>query len=96
MNDNEYIEIAKKTIEAQKFMEKYPHAKTLVDRNGALAIDFRVDKNYGGKDWKYLRLRIFVNPRNNKPTKRFIDKYIAGSTTIIKKDLVKYVEKENL
>ena len=96
VSDNEYIEIAKQTPEAQKFLEIYPQAKASVSISGLLAVDFRVDKNYGEKDWKYIRLRIFINPRNNKATIKFIDKAIGGSTTIIKKDLLKYIERENL
>jgi hypothetical protein len=95
MSDNKYIEIAKQTVEVQKFLEKYPYAKVSVDRSGALAVDFRVDKNYGEKYWKYIRLRIFINPRNNSATKKFIDRFSDGSVTIIKNDLLEYLQEEN-
>ena len=87
ISDDEYIETASQTLEAQKFLEKYPNATTFVDRSGALAVDYRVDNNV--KD-KYLRLRIFVDWRTNQPSDMFVD----CSGTYIQKDLVEYLETE--
>jgi len=91
VSDGEYIEIAKQTIEVQEFLDKYPKAKAYVDRSGSLAVDFRLDKYQKNEILlKYLRLRIFIDPQNNRPTKRFID----CSGTVIKNDLLEYLQKE--
>ncbi|RCV64875.1 hypothetical protein C5S53_06635 [Methanophagales archaeon] len=84
ISDEEYIRIASKTIETQKFLEKYPNATAYVDRSGSLAVDLRVDKyDDAGTNVNYLRLRVFINPRNNRPTgKKFIDcfgKYVENN-----------------
>ncbi len=95
-SDEEFIKITNQTTEAQKFLEKYPNATILVDRSGssldyAVAVDYRVDKNdIAGKDINYLRLRIFINPRNNLPADKFID----CNGTYIKENLIEYIEKE--
>ena len=75
INDEEYIRIASKTIEAQKFLEKYPNATAHVDRSGSLAVDLRVDiYDDVGTNVNYLRLRVFINPQNHRPTgKKLID-----------------------
>ena len=92
ISDEEYIRIASKTIEAQKFLEKYPNATAYVDRSGSLAADFRVDKyDDTGTNVNYLRLRVFINPRNNRLTgEKFIDcfgKYVEN-------DLLEYLQTE--
>ncbi|MGQ9552324.1 MAG: hypothetical protein ACUVUE_07855 [Candidatus Bathycorpusculaceae bacterium] len=92
IRDEEYIAIASQTAEAQKFLEKYPSATILVDRSGALAVDYRVDKfdkNGTTLVSKYLRLRIFIDWRTNQPSERFID----DSGTYITKNLLEYLEK---
>lgn len=92
ISDEEYIRIASKIIEAQKFLEKYPNTTAYVDRSGSLAVDYRVDKyDDTGANVNYLRLRVFINPRNNRPTgEKFIDcfgKYVEN-------DLLEYLQTE--
>lgn len=93
ITDEEYIAIAGQTVEAQKVLEKYPDATILVDRSGALAVDYRVDKSVKNDTAlvsKYLRLRIFIDWRTNQPSERFID----CSGTYITKNLLEYLETE--
>ena len=92
ISDEEYIRIAGQTIEVQKFLKKYPSATAYVDRSGALAVDFRIDKYIGlGTNGNYLRLRIFINPRNNRPmTLKFID----CSGKLIRNNLLEYLQTE--
>jgi hypothetical protein len=85
ISDEEYIEIASQTLEAQKFLEKYPNSTIFVDRSGALAVDYRLDNNMKNG---YLRLRIFVDWRTNQPSDMFID----CSGTYIRKNLLEYLE----
>jgi hypothetical protein len=87
ISDEEYIEITSQTLEAQKFLEKYPNATIFVDRSGALAVDYRVDNNMENR---YLRLRIFIDWRTNQPSDKFID----CSGTYIQKNLLEYLETE--
>jgi len=87
ISDEEYIEIASQTLEAQKFLEKYPNSTIYVDRSGALAVDYRVTNNIKNR---YLRLRIFINWKTNQPSDKFID----CSGTYIRKNLVEYLETE--
>jgi len=81
--DEEYITITNQIIEAQKFLEKYPNAVIRVDRSGKLAVDYRVD-HYS----EYLRLRIFIDWRKNKPEVMFVD----NSGTYIKENIMEYLE----
>lgn len=90
ISDEEYIEIANQTVEAQKFLEKYPNAAIFVDRSGALAVDYRVDKYAENGTAKYLRLRIFIDWRTNQPSDGFID----CSGTYIRKNLLGYLKTE--
>lgn len=85
VSDEEYIEITNQTIEAQKFLEKYPVSITQVDRSGGLAVDYRVN---GNLDSEYLRLRIFIDWRNNKPKEMFVD----NSGTYIRENILEYLE----
>ena len=87
ISDEEYIAIASQTLEAQKFLEKYPNATIYVDRSGALAVDYRVTNNIKNR---HLRLRIFINWKTNQPSDKFID----CSGTYIRKNLVEYLETE--
>jgi len=87
ISDEEYTEIASQTLEAQKFLEKYPNATIYVDRSGALAVDYRVTNNINNK---YLRLRIFIDWKTNQPSDKFID----CSGTYIRKNILEYVESE--
>jgi flagellar basal body-associated protein FliL len=87
ISDEEYIEIASQTLEAQKFLEKYPNATIYVDRSGALAVDYRVTNHIKSR---YLRLRIFIDWRTNQPSDKFID----CSGTYIRKNLLEYIETE--
>ncbi len=92
ISDEEYIRIATQTIEAQEFLQKYPDAKTVVDRSGRLAVDFRVD-NYdnAGTNINYLRLRVFINPRSNRPTG---EKFIDCSGDSVRDNLLRYLQTE--
>jgi hypothetical protein len=89
ISDGEYIRIAKTTLEAEKFLEKYPNAQIVVDRSGALAVDFRIDSPEIN-DIRYLRLRVFINPRNYKPAEKLID----CSGNYIKQNLIEYLQTE--
>ena len=83
VSDEEYIAITNQTVEAQKFLQKYPNAVTEVDRSVALAVDYRVE-SLG----EYLRLRIFIDWRTNKPADMFID----NSGTYTTENLLEYIE----
>lgn len=85
VTDQEYIAITDRTLEAMKFREKYPNATIQVDRSGALAVDYRVDTN---NQMEYLRLRVFIDWRTNKPSNMFID----NSGTYITENLLEYIE----
>jgi len=87
ISDEEYIAIARQTLEAQTFLEKYPNATIFVDRSGALAVDYRVDNTVKNR---YLRLRIFIDWRTNQPSDKFID----CSGTYIQENLLEYLETE--
>ncbi|MFX0203982.1 MAG: hypothetical protein ACFFCW_48410 [Candidatus Hodarchaeota archaeon] len=83
ISDNEYIAITNQTMEAQKFLEKYPTTTIFVDRSGRLAVDYRVDADDG-----YIRLRVFINPTKNKPSEMFLD--ING--TYIRKNILERLQ----
>jgi len=85
ISDEEYIEIASQTLEAQKFLEKYPNATIYVERSGALAVDYSVTNNIQNRR---LRLRIFIDWRTNQPSDKFID----CSGTYIRKNLLEHLE----
>jgi hypothetical protein len=87
ISDEEYVEITNQTLEAQKFLEKYPNATIYVDRSGALAVDYRVNNTTKNG---HLRLRIFIDWRTNQPSDMFID----CSGTYIRKNLLEYLETE--
>ncbi|TET20409.1 hypothetical protein E3J74_02680 [Candidatus Bathyarchaeota archaeon] len=87
ISDEEYIEITSQTLEAQKFLEKYPNATIYVERSGALAVDYSVTNNIKNRR---LRLRIFIDWRTNQPSDKFID----CSGTYIRKNLLEYLETE--
>ncbi len=87
ISDEEYIEIVSQTLEAQKFLEKYPNATIYADRSGALAVDYSVTNNIKNR---HLRLRIFIDWRTNQPSDMFID----CSGTYIRKNLLEYLETE--
>jgi hypothetical protein len=84
-SDEEYIAITNQTMEAQKFLEKYPNATIFVDRSGRLAVDYRVDADDG-----YIRLRVFINPTKNEPSEMFLD--ING--TYIRKNIIERLQTE--
>lgn len=85
VSDEEYIAITNQTLEAQKFLEKYPNSTIKVDRSGRLAVDYRVN---GHIYTEYLRLRIFIDWRNNKPEDMFVD----NSGTYIRENILEYLE----
>lgn len=94
ISDEEYIKIAKSTLEAQKFLEKYPEAIVEVDRSGKLAVDFRVDMRpiiETDSSLKWIRLRVFIIPKNNMPSEKFID----CNGKVIKSNLLEYLDTEN-
>lgn len=75
VSDQEYIQIASKTDEARAFIDLFPEAKILVDRNGQLAVDFRFDKVLPAtseQSWEGIRLRIFIDPKNKRVAGTFI------------------------
>lgn len=85
VTDEEYITITNQTLEAQKFLEKYPNAVIQVDRSGSLAVDYRVNNV---PTQEYLRLRIFIDWRTNKPANMFVD----NSGTYIRENIQEYIE----
>jgi len=85
VTNEEYITITNQTLEAKKFLEKYPNAVIQVDRSGRLAVDYRIG---GHLDSEYLRLRIFIDWRNNKPEDMFVD----NSGTYIRENIIEYLE----
>lgn len=90
----------RQTLEAQKFLEKYPNATAMVDRSGKLSVDFRVDKNeYDASgnvvNYYYLRLRVYINPRNNRLTgEKFIDCFGKQEQKYVWNDLLGYLQTE--
>ncbi len=85
VSDEEYIAITNQTLEAQKFLEKYPNSVVQVDRSGSLAVDYRVN---GHLNSEYLRLRIFIDWRTNKIDDMFVD----NSGTYIREHILEYLE----
>ena len=83
VSDEEYIAMTNQTVEAKKFLEKYPNSTIRVDRSGALAVDYRLDAQGG-----YLRLRIFIDWRTNTTTEMFID----NSGTYNRENILEYLE----
>lgn len=91
--DAALINAAKGTPEAKKFLAKYPWAQVLVDRSGAAAVDFRVDKLEGDdKPGHYLRLRVLVDPDTVAPAGRFLD--LNG--TVVKRDILRRLDEETV
>ena len=82
ITDEEYIEIASQTLEAQKFLEKYPNATIWVERSGRLAVDYRVNTNDA-----YIRLRVLIDPKKNGPSEMFLQ--ING--TYIRKNIIDHL-----
>ena len=85
VSDEAYIAITNQTLEAQRFLEKYPNAVIQVDRSGSLAVDYRANTS---STQRYLRLRIFIHWRINKPDDIFVD----NLGTYIKEDILEYLE----
>ncbi len=83
VSDEDYVAITNQTLEAKKFLEKYPESVIEVDRSGALAVDYRLDAR-----GEYLRLRIFIDWRTNKTAEMFID----NSGTYIRENILEYLE----
>ena len=90
ISDEEYIAITNQTMEAQKFLEKYPNATIFVDRSGALAVDYRIETALENGTTAHLRLRIFIDWKTNQPSDRFLD----CSGTYIQENLVEHLETE--
>ena len=93
VNDEEYIKIARQSIEVQKFLEKYPDATANVDRSGQLAVDFIVNKYEQTSDKipSYIRLRIFINPWNNQ---RMGNGFIDCSGRRVWSNVIEYISKD--
>ncbi len=85
VSDEEYTAITNQTPEAKYFLGKYPNSVIQVDRSGGLAVDYRVN---GHLNSEYLRLRIFIDWRNNKPEDMFVD----NSGTYIRENILEYLE----
>ncbi len=76
VTDAEYISAATKHTDAQLFLQKFPQAQTYVDRSGALAVDFRLDREpvtSTTQQWKGIRLRVFLDPETRQGTQTFVD-----------------------
>ncbi len=89
LSDPEYIASAKNTSEAKKFLGKYPQARIDIDRSGKLVVDFRAESQ-SDPDANYIRLRVFIDPRSNQPTNKFID----CSGQLIEANLIEYLQTE--
>ncbi len=90
VSDEEYISIARGHDDARAFLERYPQAKTYVDRSGTLAVDFRVAKHpltSTTQQWEGIRLRVFIDPKKNQPTETFIQ----CDNRILKNNLQQYL-----
>jgi hypothetical protein len=71
ISDEEYVSIARGHDDAKAFLERYPQAEIYVDRSGRLAVDFRATTRPVTRTtqrWKGIRLRVFIDPRRNRPT----------------------------
>lgn len=89
--DETYILVAKATHEAQTFLALFPNAEINVDRSGRLAVDFRLDKwpiIDSTKNWEGIRLRVFINPKNNHPQEMFIQ----CNTKMIQRDIIQNIK----
>ena len=82
ISDEEYVEITSQTLEAQKFLEKYPNATIWVERSGRLAVDYRANTND-----TYIRLRVFIDSKKNEPSEMFLQ--ING--TYIRKNILEHL-----
>ncbi|MEM2139371.1 MAG: hypothetical protein QXJ74_03550 [Nitrososphaera sp.] len=78
--------------EVRAFLDKYPDAKTNVDRSGRLAADYRVDKSVDESS-EYLRLRVFSDDDGN-PQEMFVECYAEGQPRFTYDDIVNYAETE--
>lgn len=96
VSDEEYIHIAGETKEAQAFLNQFPEAEILVDRNSKLAIDFQFDKVLPAtteQAWEGIRLRVFVNPESKCTEDTIIqcDDQSARSN-FVEVELIEYIE----
>jgi len=89
ISDPEYIRIAKTTTEVRAFLQKYPNAQVAVDRSGSLAVDFWISPP-GATHIDHLRLRVLLDPRRHRPTKRFI--VCAGR--LVQQHLLEFLQTE--
>ncbi len=90
--DEEVIAIARSHPMAQAFLELHPEPEILIDRSGALAVDFRVTTRRPRDTtdlWQGIRLRVFVDPRSRQPTKTLIQ----CDTTVVEKNVEEYLER---
>jgi len=70
-SDEDYIFIAREHDDSQAFLDRYPQAEVFVDRSGSLAVDFRVTTRPAHRtteEWEGIRLRVFIDPKTNRPT----------------------------
>jgi hypothetical protein len=89
LTDSEYIASAKNTPETKSFLGRYPQASIEVDRSGKLVVDFRAGAPID-PDTHYIRLRVFIDPRSNQPTDKFID----CSGQLVEANLIEYLRTE--
>lgn len=90
-SDEEYVSIARTNRDAQALLDKFPQAETSVDREGRLAVDFRVSQpamNKAAERWEGIRLRVFIDPKTNQATESFID----CNAKIVRENLKEYLE----
>lgn len=90
-SDEEYVSIARTNRDAQALLDRFPQAETSVDREGRLAVDFRVAKprdNEAAQRWEGIRLRVFIDPKTNQATESFID----CNTKIVRENLKQYLD----
>jgi len=96
ISDEEYIQIARETEEAQAFMFQFPEAKIVVDRSSKLAVDFRYDQVLPAsteQSWEGIRLRVFINPESKRAEGAFIQcNDHSGQSNFVEVELIDYLE----
>src|SRR5574340_1188514 len=94
--DDVYIRIADGAAESQAFLRQFPEAEILVDRSSKLAVDYRFTQfqpTSTEQSWQGIRLRIFIDPRDNRVDDSFIQCSDQNGSTIVEEELIAFIEK---
>jgi hypothetical protein len=92
VTDEQYVSIAGRTPEAELILTTYPQAEALVDRDGALAVDYRVSKHpptSSAQRWEGIRVRVFIDPGSRQPNGILVQ----CDDKIIQKDTMPYLRR---